>query len=112
MDIIYTKYKQNFISAIQSTLDMFYNSIDSMDLKRIRGEQVDEAKYDETKEQTITLERILKDYKINNIIKPEDERYVVAALGTAIVHLEYLADSYREAAKFGKMIIANLKGKK
>lgn len=112
MDLIFSKYKDTFIAAINSTLDMLYNSRDLMELrlsKEPNKPHVDDVKLKETKDSINILERVLNKYKTTGTISKEDEKYAIAALGTVIVHLEYLADSYKEAAKQAKIIIANIK---
>ena len=111
MDLMFSKYKDTFVAAINSTLDMLYNSRDMMELesKLSNKPNVGELKLKETKDSIATLERILNTYKTTGAISKEDEKYAVGALGTVIVHLEFLADSYKEAAKQAKIIVANIK---
>jgi hypothetical protein len=112
MDLMFSKYKDTFIAAINSTLDMLYNSKDIMELKLSKEPNkpsVDDTKLTEIKNSIATLERVLNTYKTTGAISKEDEKYAVGALGTVIVHLELLADSYKEAAKQAKIIIANIK---
>ena len=112
MDVIFTKHKDAFVAALKSALDLFYNTIDIHDLKKKKGANIsetDEADYIKAKNNAETLERILKQYNENNTIEKEDEKYVVASLGMAAVHFDYLADCYSEAAKQAKIIIGNLK---
>ena len=112
MDLMFNKYKDTFIAAINSTLDMLYNSRDMMELKLSKESDkihIDEPKLEELKDNIKTLERVLNTYKTTGAISKEDEKYAVGALGTVIVHLEFLADSYKEAAKQAKIIVANIK---
>ena len=111
MDKMFIKYKDEFISAINSTLDMLYNSKDLMDLKRDKDPNnvIDDMEYQSISQNILQLETMLNRYKTNNDLTKEEQNIALAALGTTTVHLEYLANCYNEAAKKAKIIIANIK---
>ena len=111
MDRMFTKYKSEFIAAINSTLDMLYNSKDLLDLKRDKDPNsiIDDGEYQRTSQNILQLETVLNHYKVNNELTKEEQTIALAALGTATVHLEYLANCYKEAAEKAKIIIANVK---
>ena len=108
MDLMFSKYKDTFVAAINHTLDMLYNSRDISELKKQQGVTINEDELKEFNDSIATLERIRSTYQSSGEISTEDEKYVIAALGVTIVNLEYLADSYKEAAKQAKIIIANI----
>lgn len=108
MDTMFVKYKDEFVASMNATIDMFLNSLDNMDIKKQHGENIDAEDYNKTKNTIANLQRILSVYKTNGVIAKEDENIVLAAMGTVIIHLEYLADCYKEAAKKAKIIIANI----
>lgn len=111
MDKMFTKYKSEFIAAINSTLDMLYNSKDLLDLKRDKDPNsiIDDGEYQRISQNILQLESVLNHYKMNNDLTKEEQNTALAALGTTVVHLEYLANCYKEAAKKAKIIIANIK---
>ena len=113
MDKMFIKYKDEFIASMNATIDMMQNSLDTLDIKKQHGEEIDEESYNKTKKNIEELNRILMTYKINGVIAKEDEAAVVAAvvaaMGTVVVHMEFLAESYKTAAEKAKIIIANIK---
>ena len=109
MDKMFIKYKNEFIASINATIDMMQNSLDTLDIKKQHGEEIDEESYNKTKKNIEELNRILMTYKINSVIAKEDEAVVVAAMGTVVVHMEFLAECYKAAAEKAKIIIANIK---
>lgn len=109
MDRMFVKYKEDFVAAMRSTLDMMYNSKDLFDIKANKKGVIDEQKYKEILDNIKVLEQTLSNYQKNNDLTPDEQNIALAALGTTVVHLEYLASCYSEAAEKAKVIIANVK---
>lgn len=111
MDLMFTKYKEEFISAIKGTLDLYYNDRDVLDLKfehNKSAEKIEEPKYKELLDNIQNLEHTLKHYTETGTLTPDEQRIAVAALGTTAVHFDYLADKYAKASRHAKIIIGNI----
>jgi len=109
MDRMFSKYKDEFISSINSALDLFYNSKDLADIKLEKNYPIDKEKYKEELKNISNLEKVLDKLKNSQELTEEDEKVALAAMGIVVVHLEFLAKSYKEAAEKAKIIIANVK---
>ena len=108
MDKMFVKYKEEFVASMRSTLDMLYNSKNILDLEISHGSKVDAIKLQEISKNILKLETALNNYQ-HGYITPEEQNIALAAMGTAVVHLEYLSRCYSEAAQKAKIIIANVK---
>lgn len=109
MDEMFVRHRDDFIAAINSIIDMLNNEKDLMELKQNNSTMVvNEPKYKEINDNIFSLNEVLKTLKSKKTLTPEEQNIAVGALATTVIHLEYLSKMYAEAAKKGKIIIANI----
>ena len=108
MDEMFTRHKQEFISAVNATIDMLSNSRDVMDLEANKGRIIDGQKYKEICDNIFRLNEVLVTLKSRKELDKESQNIAIGALATSVVLMDYLSEAYKEAAERGKIIIANI----
>lgn len=111
MDEMFIRHKEEFISAINATIDMLSNSRDLMDLEATKGRIIDGQKYKEISDNIFRLNEALITLKSKKELDEESQNIAVGALATSVVLMDYLAEAYKAAAERGKIIIANIQTK-
>ena len=111
MDEMFIRHKDEFISAINATIDMLSNSRDLMELKSSRSVEIDGQKYKEICDNIFKLNQALILLKSQKELTEEAQSIAVGALATSVVLMDYLSKTYAEAAEKGKIIIANIQTK-
>lgn len=109
MDEMFVRHKDDFISAVNSVIDMLSNEKDLMEIKQSKSAaEIDEPKYKEINDNIFDLNEVLKSLKSGNTLTQKEQSIAVGALATAVIHLDYLSKMYADAAEKGKIIIANI----
>lgn len=108
MDEMLTRHKEEFISAVNATIDMLSNSRDLMDLEANKGRIIDGQKYKEISDNIFRLNEVLVILKSKKELDKESQNVAIGALATSVVLMDYLSEAYKAAAERGKIIIANI----
>ena len=111
MDEMFIRHKEEFISAINATIDMLSNSRDLMDLEANKGRIIDGQKYKEISDNIFRLNEALIMLKSKKELDKESQSVAIGALATSVVLMDYLSEAYKAAAERGKIIIANIQTK-